>query len=57
MIETSNSMYSGFVRTHSISRRLRRSGIFPSLLSPHKYAVLKRDYRAGVRAEGSALPA
>jgi hypothetical protein len=30
---------------------------FLSLLSPHKYAVLNRDYRAGVRAESSASAA
>jgi hypothetical protein len=51
MIENFNSMYSGLSRTHLTSARLRRSCIFPSLLTPHKYAVLKRNYRAGVCAE------
>ena len=45
-------MFPGCRGHTQLQQRLRRSCIFPTLLSPHKYAVLKRDYRVGVRAEG-----
>jgi len=45
-------MFPGCRGHTQLQQRLRRSCIFPTVLSPHKYAVLKRDYRVGVRAEG-----
>jgi hypothetical protein len=45
-------MFPGCRGHTQLQQRLRRNCIFPTLLLPHKYAVLKRDYRVGVRAEG-----